>query len=494
MPFDTTASGYSTLTTSALTSPLMQIMQRDAIVPGSSPSYESCKIIYSFHPLGARIVDAPINMAMSQQRTYEIGVPGEEKLIDSFNTEWNRIGNIGADQWIFRVAELARMYGIGTLAVNVIGKNGEKEDPKEPLDMSKIHEADLYFNLYDPLNTAGSLVLNQDPAAADFMHPRQVIVGNEQWNSTKTLVLMHEQPIWIQWSNSAFGFVGRSVYQRAFYPLKSFVSSMIADNLVQTKLGLLVYKAKSPASIVSNAARSFMQFFRTSIKGAETENVVSIGETESLESLDLQHVSLAGEYSRTNILKNIASACDDGMPASILTHDTMAEGFGEGSEDAKNLARYIDRVRIEMRPAYDFMTAIVQRRAWNPAFFASLQAEYPSTYRKLSHEAALDLWRDSFKATWPNLLTESDSDKAKGAESRIKTASEAAKTIMESVGPRNKMRTALWLADILSNERDMWQVPLILDEEEEMEDDAELPGPPDTGNISSLKGRADSRR
>jgi hypothetical protein len=62
------------------------------IEPGDQPSYELCKTIWAAHPLGAKMVEAPIAMAQSQER--EISVPDspEEMVRDAFQREWKAIG------------------------------------------------------------------------------------------------------------------------------------------------------------------------------------------------------------------------------------------------------------------------------------------------------------------------------------------------------------------------------------------------------------------
>lgn len=466
MPFDqgidSAGNASFALHGAGMPSQLMSILELDAVDPGSEPGYQACKTIYANHPLGARMVDAPLQMAMSQER--ELSIPGapEHELLKAFHREWKQIGAIGAENIIYRAMQLSYIYGISTLAVNALDKQGKPEAPSAVLKMDKIWEKDLYFNLFDPLNTAGSLVLNQDPMAMDFMHPRQVIVSGQVWSNTKTLVLMHEQPIWIQWTNSAFGFVGRSVYQRAFYPLKSFLVSMIADQMVQDKLGLLIYKSKSPGGVLDQAARAFKSMQRWAIKGSRTNNVVSIGIDEDVASLNLEHVHDAGEYARNNILKNIATAA--GQPAVLLNQETLAEGFGEGSEDAKQIARYIDRVRIEMNPAYEFMDNIVMRRAWNPTFYAEIQRKYPEQYAGVSYEAAFREWQDAYEARWPNLLTEPDSEKAKAAQTKLDGATKIATTILDAnPGPETTAEVCAWLADVANEDKDIFSSPLLID-------------------------------
>lgn len=467
MPFDqgidSSGNGYITLSGMGVSSELMSVLEMDAIDPGSEPGYQACKTIFAHHPLGSRMVDVPLQMAMSQEREIEIPGAPEEMLLKAFRREWKRVGAIGADNIIFRAMQLSYIYGVSTLFVNSIQKDGKKSPTADPLDMDALWDVDLYFHIYDPLNTAGSLVLNQDPGAIDFLHPKQVSVGSDVLANNKTLVLMHEQPIWIQWTNSAFGFVGRSVYQRAFYPLKSFVVSMIADQMIQDKLGLLVWKAKSPGSVLDNIARAFKNMQRTFIKGARTNNVLSIGETESLESLNLEHVAQAGEYSRDNILKNIATGA--GQPAVLLNQETLTKGFGEGSEDAKQVARYIDRVRLEINPAFEFMDNIVQRRAWNPVFYQEVQKRFPERYGKVSHKAALQEWQDAWTTRWPNLLTEPDSEKAKAGQLKLDAAQKIAETILKVADPETKGAVVEWLADVVNDQRDFYSSPLLIDAE-----------------------------
>ncbi|KGC14621.1 hypothetical protein DM48_362 [Burkholderia gladioli] len=57
-----------TISGSTLSSSLMDLLGADDIVPGSEPSYQLCKTIYVSHPLGGKIVDQPIKLAMSQKR------------------------------------------------------------------------------------------------------------------------------------------------------------------------------------------------------------------------------------------------------------------------------------------------------------------------------------------------------------------------------------------------------------------------------------------
>jgi len=440
-----------------LSSALMDLLATDQIVPGSPPSYEVAKTIYSYHPLGAKMAEGPIDLAQSQER--ELTIPGapEEELVEAFKREWHRLGSVGADSLIKNTMAMARVYGVASLACIQ-----ENVDPKEPLDFATLHEADLYFNVLDPLNTSGSLVLNQNPNAIDFQKPQFLQVMGKPYHPSRAAIILNEQPVYIEWTNSAFGYVGRSVYQRALYPLKSYVQSMITDNAVTEKAALLVAKLKQPGAIIDQRTRGFFSFKRDQIKGGKTGNVLSIGIDEGVESLDLKNVRDAAEFARNNILKNIATAAK--MPAVMLDQETFARGMAEGTEDAKTVARFIDGMRNEMQPIYRWCDAIVMRKAWSPAFYETIQARYKD-YAGVPYETAFYRWKNAFTAVWPNLLEEPDSEKVKVDDTITKAAIAAFEVLVPVLDPENKARAAVWLADVVNSRNFMFSQPLELDEE-----------------------------
>lgn len=451
--------GQATLDVGAgLSSSLLSILTADDIVPGSSASYQLCKTIFVYHPLGGKMAESPVKLAQCQEREFTIPGAPEDDLLEAFKREWRSIGSIGADLILRNHRTLSRVYGIASLAVGTRG-----QDPGLPLDLATLHEQDLYFNTLDSLNTAGSLVLNQDPNSPDFLKPSGVSVAGVPWHASRTCVLMNDQPIYIQWSTAGFGFVGRSVYQRALYPLKSYIQTMITDQSVAEKVALLILKMKSPGSIVDQRSRSWFGFKRQALKGAKTGNVLSLGIDEAAESLNFTNLKDAAEYSRSNILKNIATAAD--MPASLINQETLAEGFGEGTEDAKTIARYIDGERIAMEPAYRFMDAIVMRRAWNPEFYKSVQRKYPEAYGDMPYETAFYGWKNAFKAQWPNLLVEPDSEQVKTDDVVIKGAIAMFEVLADKLDPENLATAAEWLAGTMNARKQMRGPSLELDYE-----------------------------
>lgn len=449
---DAAPNGFATLTTSAMGSALTQILMADDIVPGSDPSYQTCKLLYLYHPIGAKMAEAPLNMAQSQQRNIEVaGAP--EGVAKAFEREWNAVG---ADGIINNTMKLARVYGIASVVIGVVGMPSN-----EPLPPEALAKEQLFFNVLDPLNTSGSLVLNQDPNSPDFQKASSVTSQGQTYHRSRCCVVMNEEPVYIAFTTSAFGYVGRSIYQRALFPMKSFIESMRADDMIVRKAGVVVAKMKQPGSIFTGGMARVMGYKRQLLKEAKTDNVLGIDIDENIETLNMQNIDGAGTYARTNILKNIATAAD--MPAKLLENETLVQGFGEGQEDAKLIARYVERVRIQMKPLYDFFDTIVQLRAWNSDFYEEIQKTYPDTYGKVKYEAALSRWQNKFSATWPNVMMEPESERVKTDDVKLRAILGVVQTFLPIVDPENKSRLIEWATDNIADTELLLSVPLTLD-------------------------------
>jgi hypothetical protein len=295
----------------------------------------------------------------------------------------------------------------------------------------------------------------------DFMKYRQIAVSGVAYHPSRSVTITNEKPIYLGYTNSAFGFVGRSAYQRAFYPLKSYIKSIIADDLVETKVGVLVAKIHQAGNFVDNVMSWATSFKRSVVKEAETGNVINITPEEAIESLNMQNLEGPHVLARRNILENIANAVD--MPVKLLTQESFAEGFGEGSEDAKAVARYIDRLRETMDPVYMFLDRIVMHRAWSEDFFMMMQRKYPQLYGEMSYKEAFYQWANSYRAIWPSFLREPDSEQVKVDDTKMKAAISIYQILEYSFDPLNKARLIRWITDAITNNKLLYSSPLELD-------------------------------
>lgn len=444
-------SATSSITASTLGGSLRSLLMADDIAPGSDAGYELCKVIYLYHPLGRKMAETPLQIAQSQRR--EIAVQGApDEAVEAFEREWDKLRCTAK---IRNVARLARIYGIASVVAVSEG------NLNKPLDLNELWKSPLSFNVLDPLNTAGSLVLSQIPTARDFNAPIAVTVMGTHVHPTRSAVVMNEDPIYLAYTSSGFGFVGRSVYQRALYPLKSFIRSMMADDMISTKLGLLVAKQKSPGSLVDKMMMAAAAVKRAILRDAQTGQVLSIGVDEEIETLNMMNVDGAGTYARTNIIKNTATAAD--MPAKLLDNETMVSGFGEGTEDAKNIARYIDSVRDWMQPTYEFFDKIVMHRAWNPDFYARMQALYPEYYQDRAYEDVLSEWIENFEAQWPSLLIEPESEAIKVEDVKLQGVIAFLQTLLPELDLDNKLLVIQWAVDNISDNKMLFPHDLEID-------------------------------
>jgi|SRR5580765_255706 len=451
----------------------MMIGARD-INPGDPVSYQLCKDIYTLHPLGAKLVEAPIQIAMSQNREIHVQCSAEERVREQFCSVWKEMS---IDRQIANLWRISRIYGTSTL---VYGARGAKET-NAPVDLRKVRADEIYFSVLDPMNTSGSYTTSQDPLDENFQKPTVIVAAGRQFHPSRAFSLMNEDPLFINWSTSSFGYSGRSVYQRALYPLKSFLYSMVADQIATVKAGVLVAKTKQTSG--SNVDRGIMAMFarkREVVKEAKSGNVISIDVDESIESVDLANMSTALEVARMNILETIAAAAS--MPGRLLTSQAFAQGFSDGSEDSKAIALFIELERSRLNLLYDFMTNIVQYVAWTPEFFKSVQVTNPE-YADMTFEQAFFQWRDSFDARWPNLIVEPDSKKIETQELKLRSVMSAI-TVMQNKMPQEEYAKLLeWATSNINESAHLFKYPLDLDfdaiaaYEPPVEDNKPLEGP-----------------
>ena len=433
---------------------LSNMVSSNDIILGDQPSYQLCKDIYLYHPLGAKIAEKPIELAQSQPRKITIPDSPEDVVLKQFMKGWEQLK---ADERIFDHWRWARVYGISALAVR---ERGVADN--QPVDFKNLWKHDLEFSNYDPLNVAGSLVLNQDPNAFDFQRVvNGIAVSGQPFHRSRAVVVMNESPVYVAYQSSTFGFTGRSVYQRALYPLKTFISTMRADDMAARKVGLLVAKIKQGGSFLDNIMTSVTSIKRSLLKDAETDNVISIGEDDDIQSLNLQNLNQTLEQARKDCLENIASAVP--MPAKLLTQETFAEGFGEGTEDSKQIAMFVDRVRKSMRPSYDFMDHVVQCWAWNPDFYETIRRRFPEEYGDVPFETAFYRWRNSFTWEWPNLLKEPDSELIKVDDVKLRAVIALLEVLLPLLDPENKLIAIEWACDAFNELRLLFGDPLEFD-------------------------------
>lgn len=439
---------------SSLNSQLIELLNADTIQPGSDASYAVCKAIWEYHPLGGKLVEKPIRLALSKPRRISVDAEPKEMLMEAFQREWEALG---ATNHIRDTMFINRAYGAAAI---VFGAPNIPTD--QTIDPWELWRLDLYFNQLDPLNLAGSIVTNQNPNAPDFQKPMAyTTAAGQPYHPSRSTVVFNGTPIYLSFQSSGFGYTGRSVFQRALYPLKSFIQSMVTDDMVTYKAGLLIAKQKPAGSIVNRLMQTAAGIKRTYLQQGTTGNVLSIDIDEDIEAINLTNTDTAMTTARDNIIANVASASD--VPSILLKDEAFTQGFGEGTEDTKAIVQYIDGIRTDMESLFRFFDKIVMYRAWNPEFFEAVKNEYPDTYGKMSYKEAFYKWQKAFKPAWESLMEEAPSEKVKVDDIKLKGITELLRTTLPVMDPQNRAAMIQWAQDNINEMPSMFASTLSLD-------------------------------
>jgi hypothetical protein len=127
---------------------------------------------------------------------------------------------------------------------------------------------------------------------------------------------------------------------------------MVTDELVTFKAGLIVAKLRPPGNIVTRIAKEAAGIKRSYLQMGHTGNVLNIDVEEEIATLDLNNTAIALGTARDNIIANVATSTD--VPALLLKDEAFTKGFGEGTEDTKAIVQYIEGIREDMKPLFDF--------------------------------------------------------------------------------------------------------------------------------------------
>ena len=424
------------------------------ISPGDPAGYALCKALWEYHPLASKLVEKPIRLALSKNRIVTVDCQPKEMLVDAFEKEAR---SLGVMSHVRDVMFIKRAYGAAAI---IYGAEGIPTT--DPIDPWRLADLKLYFNKLDPLNLSGSIVTNQDPNAPDFQKPNNYITAAGQpYHSSRSVTVFNGTPIYLSYQSSAFGYTGRSVFQRSLYPLRSFIQSMVTDDMVTFKAGLLIAKQKPAGSIVNRAMQSAAAIKRSFLRQGVTGNVLSIDSDEEISAIDLSNTDTAMTTARNNIIANIAAGAD--VPGILIKDEAFTQGFGEGTEDAKAIVQYVNGIREEMNSLFEFFDNIVMYRAWNKNFYESVKAAYPEIYANTSYEQAFFQWQSAFKVNWDSLIEEPDSDKVKVEETKLRGITEILRTIMPVVDSQNRALLIQWAESNINEMPDLFQSAMSLD-------------------------------
>ncbi|CAI3957934.1 DUF1073 domain [Commensalibacter communis] len=429
-------------------------------------SYELCKILYVYHPLGKRLIEIPVNLSLNKKRIIKLQNDYSAELIDQFEKKWQELK---ITQNIKRLAITSRLYGIGALFLKIKGiKDTELLDKNQKLENYEIHPV-----VYDAMNIAGTASNNHNIDSIDFLQLSEIVRGGEALAKDRSCILSNGDPIYIEYIESAYGYGGRSIFQNCFDLMYSYLSIIHADNAVAKKVATLIIKLNQVGSanrVQEGASAQKRQMLATAGNG----DVVSMAVGEEAETLSMMNVDQALDTARRHIIEDIANAVD--LPVILLNGQKFSGGFGEGTEDAKNIAQHVDAIREWLEPVFNFCDDFVMDLAWNFDFIDALNNENSQFYDKTllpeEKQKKYNIFIQELKATFsyefPSFLTETQSQIIESDNKKLMSIMEVFKNTYPLVDVDTKVKLICWVLDSVNELKGISDIKIDYDPEKIM--------------------------
>ena len=169
-------------TSTSIGGPSIDLLSAEAIIPGSPAETAPARPSWHTTRLAPKTGGKPHRLGAEPGACITVSNGPESRLVPAFKKEWKETGGaanvtggpVGADAIILNLYRTVLCaYGIASL---IVGDRKNQTHRKRRFDLAKVHETDPYYNVLDPLNTAGSLVLDQDPNSPNFQKPPRCVL------------------------------------------------------------------------------------------------------------------------------------------------------------------------------------------------------------------------------------------------------------------------------------------------------------------------------
>ncbi|CAB4132064.1 Protein of unknown function DUF1073 [uncultured Caudovirales phage] len=379
---------------------------RDLIMEATSLDYSLCQLIRRFHPVGQALVTMPIIKAQANGRKIQIHA-APQMAVEAFESVSMRYGTDNLAQDLLAGS---KAFGVNSI---FIGQYGVETD--SPLDISTLN-SNAFFNVVDPLTTAGSNTANQRPNYKDFLTTPSIIkVQGIGYHSSRCFTLRNpfEPSLFLNFNTAAFSYAPASCYERPLPYLKMFLENDLALSAGNKKVGSFIHKkAFSNQTALDAANQSIKGFIRQKLSTLFSGDVAIIGKDDEITTVDLMHFSESLNATYNAIIDRISLSSSDGIPASMLKGALLSTGLSDGTNDKEKEDECIIKHQKALEPIYGFLDPLMMRIAWNdPDFYAAIQARYPE-YRGVSHRSAVTQWVNSFQWEWNPITEPTDAELA----------------------------------------------------------------------------------
>ena len=377
-------------------------------------TYQECKSIYRYFPLGKRLASALPNYAMSAERELIFkDMPPE--LAEEFKKAEKKL-NINS--LIRQTCIYSRIYGLSALyAVS------DNITSSEPLTIRHVWNNGISFNVLDPLNIAGYYV-SQNANLVNYQKVENIrIQGGDVCARNRATIIFNDIPLFIQFNPSSFSFTPPSIYQNMTGLIKSWNRCLIALERLATKAASIVVKSNS-LSHASGINYGAIQKNLQLIRNMENDGIAGLDEKGQIEFFQLTGVEEIDKICQ-QINTSLMMALSD-TPSALLLDKNLSNGLNDGTEDMKAIVMSVDNFRrLALSPLYDFTDPYVMTYAFNEDFINKMKTMYKSDFSKYGTFELLTIFKQAFSFKWGNLYPEPEEQKTQNKLTKLELLQKA---------------------------------------------------------------------
>lgn len=383
-------------------------------------------LFMQYHPLMLAITGKPFLDALSRGFEYVFDdAPPEAK---------KRFAKVAdaATTPVIRVFKLALSYGAAGIGIVVKG-----EDASKPIDtgwFSQNLENGFSFNTFDSLVTAGSFVTDLDPNSIEFQKVIDFSVRGKKYHYSRCKAVFNplEDPNYLQYESSAYGFVSASILKRALPALQDYLLNKIAKRKLLKKVASFVHKQDAKSAVYDKITEYVAKIKRSIVEDLTSGEAIIVGLEESVESFNLTNHPQVMQFLTDDNMNDIANAT--GWQASYLKHSILSTGFADGSNDAAQIDKMLYSVQRFTQELFEWIDDILFYIAWTDGFIDEIANQSPDLYRGKTRNQIRQLWRTGYERKFNPPTAEQPKDKAAANGDFLEALTKAVSLIMQTAG------------------------------------------------------------
>ena len=362
-------------------------------------SYEECRDIYRFWPLGKRVASALPNFAMSAGRKFIIkNAPPE--VIDKI--EKTAI-DMNIEAIVNNACIYARIYGIAFIYI------ANKDTPDKPFLYKDILEPHS-FNILDPLAMGGSIRIDIDPTSPFFNKPVDYRIKGNLVHSQRIFYCTNDIPLYYKWNPSSYSWSGPSIYQNMTLLIRSWNRSIIAIQRMATKAASIIVKRKD-ISYDTGVSLKAIEHNLNMIRNMENDGIASVRTGEEIEFFQLTGIAEIDVI--INKLHSALMMALNDTPSGILLDKNLAQSMSDGDNDMKAIIIAVDKFRKDtLTPIYNFLDKFLLYKAFDADFIKDIIKKYPDLYAKMGVNLIRENWISNYTFEYNNIYPLSENEMA----------------------------------------------------------------------------------